>query len=135
MLSDKLGELHEAITKQNAYLNILPSEEAILTKNGTSLTSALIEKNKTDKEISDLTNSIETKLKDSERFVSNKYSIYTLLNAIAMILVAIYVWDFTFSMVTLVMIIMIIAINTSIFSGIILFLYIFFYFYFQIGNY
>jgi hypothetical protein len=135
MLSDKLGELNEAITKQNAYLNILPSEDAILTKNGTSLTSALIEKNKTDKEISDLTNSIETKLKDSERFVSNKYSIYTLLNAIAMILVAIYVWDFTFSMITLVMIIMIIAINTSIFSGIILFLYIFFYFYFQIGNY
>lgn len=135
MLSDKLDQLHEAITKQNAYLNILPSEESVLTNNGLSLTSKLIDKNKIDKEISDITNSMETKLKDSERFVRNKYSIYTLFNVIVMIMFAIYVWDFTFSIVTLLVIIMTVAINASIFSGIILFLYIFFYFYFQVGDY
>lgn len=135
MLSDKLDMLHEAITKQTAYLNILPSEEAILTNNGSSLTSKLIDKNKTDKEISDLTNSIETKLKDSDLFVRNKYSIYTLFIVIVMILFAIYARDITFTMVTLLMIIMIISINVSIFSGIILFLYIFFYFYFNMDNY
>jgi len=134
MLSVKLDQLHEAIKQQNSYLNILPKEETVLTQNGLALTTALIDKNNTDKQIQDITNSLEKELKDSHMFVKNKYSIYTFLNAIVMILLAIYAWNFTVSIITLVLIIMLIAINTSIFSGIILFLYILFYFYFNMDN-
>lgn len=131
MLSDKLDALQTAIKIQTTYLNILPTETSILTDNGSVLTSAAREKNRIDKIIADTNHTIQMKLDDSERFVRNKYSIYTLSIVIVMILFAIYAADVTFSIAILILIILIITINTTIFSGIILFMAIFFYGYLQ----